>query len=210
MHEKWHQKFLWIILTGLSKMKCEKTGASKTDVKNKWKFEHLKVDPCVKSLTLKRKRWLTPSNPRNKNRRWCHDYQIFYKFWIFTKAVSCSSIWNRLYSFYFLSVYIYIDYSICYVLIYPLLILVEFPSLVMYQYLLLKYIYIQFTPGLSNTAISKYRLHIKYSSGTFPIHSLTPVISNYWYLNVSFLDQKIYFELSTLTLRYRGWLYTAV
>ena len=30
-------------------------GTSKTDVKNKWKFEHLNVGPCVESLALKRK-----------------------------------------------------------------------------------------------------------------------------------------------------------
>ena len=53
---------------GFSKIECERTvgmshaGTSKkkkkkkTDVKIKLKFEHLKVKPCVKSLTLRRKR----------------------------------------------------------------------------------------------------------------------------------------------------------
>ena len=48
VHEKWHQQFVkifWIIMTGLSKMKNERmvgmihAGTSKTDVKNKWKFD---------------------------------------------------------------------------------------------------------------------------------------------------------------------------
>ena len=57
-------------MTRLSQIERERTidmfhtGMSEKDGK-KWKFEYLKVDPCVKSLTLKRKRWLTPSNPRN-------------------------------------------------------------------------------------------------------------------------------------------------
>ena len=55
-------KFLWIIMTRLSKMERERTvgmihaETSKTNVKTECKFENLKIDPCVKSLTLKRKR----------------------------------------------------------------------------------------------------------------------------------------------------------
>ena len=49
-------------MTRVFKMERERTvgmihsGTSETNVKNELKFEHLKIDLCVKSLALKRKR----------------------------------------------------------------------------------------------------------------------------------------------------------
>ena len=73
------------------------------------------------------------------------------------------------------------------------------PARIIHLCALVQNIYLQLTPGNSNTDISKY-FHIKeYRFVTvFNLLCATPFTSNYLYLKVNFLEQKIYFEISVV------------